>query len=103
MDEADGDPSLSHRGIITPSLAKHIADEALSGRTSEQTLWVRRYLLGQANVEALIITEQDTYPSELEEVFDDAWAVIKPKRPTTTRPEMQAPPYRCPLHRRIGG
>ena len=81
MDEADGDPSLSHRGIITPSLAKHIADE--------QTLWVRRYLLGQANVEALIITEQDTYPSELEEVFDDAWAVIKPKRPTTARPEMQ--------------
>jgi hypothetical protein len=96
MDEADGDPSLSHRGIITPSLgtyhrqlAKHIADEALSGRNLRTTLWVRRYLLGRANVEALIITEQDTYPSELEEVFDDAWAVIKPKRPTTARPEMQ--------------
>jgi hypothetical protein len=52
-------------------------------------LWVRRYLLGRDNVEALISTEQDTYPSELEEVFDDAWAVIKPKRPTTARPEMQ--------------
>jgi hypothetical protein len=38
-------------------------------------------VVGRANVEGLIITEKDTYPTELEEVFDAAWAVIRPRRP----------------------
>jgi len=42
--------------------------------------------LGRLHTEP-VITERDTYSSELEQVFDGAWAVIKPKRPTTARPE----------------